>query len=423
MSEAAVVLKDIFLIFALAKLAGEIFERLRQPALIAELLVGVVIGPHAFGLVGVPDSGLVGMFHGDSTAAEEALLLVHGLLAELGVIILLFVVGLETRVSDLLGVGRRAVLVGIFGIVVPLLLGLAVGGLLFGDGITAAFLGVALVATSVGITARVLRDMGVVESREARIILGAAVIDDILGLILLAIVSGLGGGSELSPTGVIIIAAQAIGFILFTTLLGTHLVGRYSLHWRHLRQRHAPFIIAVTSMFALAVLASYVGLAAVIGAFLAGMILAEAEEEYELEEVVMPIYELLVPFFFVVIGTQLDWRLFLDPSVLEITVLVTVLAVASKVAGCSMASLGLPGRSVAIISVGMVPRGEVGLIIAGLGLSIGALPGSVFSAVIGMSILTTVITPPALRMLYGEGKRRVERPQDVLPRAGHRPDM
>ncbi|MBM2826650.1 MAG: sodium/hydrogen exchanger [Dehalococcoidia bacterium] len=424
MEEVTSILKDIFIIYAAAKLVGELFEWAHQPAVMGELLVGVVLGPHALGILGVPSQHLVELFGNDPAMASEGLHIVYEVLAQIGVIVLLFFVGLETRLSDMTSVGRRALVVALLGILLPFVFGFALIHFLDGNDIEAAFLGAAMVATSVGITARVMRDMGVIQSREARIILGAAVIDDVLGLLILAVVSGMGGGKEFSAIGILVILAEAIAFTLFTVLIGTHLVRRYSLHWTKLRTSNAPFIIAVICMFGLAALAGYIGLAAIVGAFFAGMMLAEAREQYELEQKIIPVYEMMVPFFFVVIGMQVDWKLFLDTEILGLAASVTGLAVLGKVLGCGAGAWGMGKRSMAIIGVGMVPRGEVGLIVASLGMSLGTIPHSLFSTVVVMSVVTTIITPPLLKLLY-RGAVAVE-PIEAEPpfeRAGHLPDM
>jgi len=360
MTEITGLLFDLFIIFALAKLAGELFTRIRQPAIVGEVLAGIIIGPHALALVGKPDAELVSLFSGDEHAAREALNVVLDVIAELGVIILLFFVGLETRLGELMEVRGRAVAVGVLGIIFPFSMGFA---LIFATGhsdVESAFVATAMVATSVGITARVMSDIGVIRSREARVILGAAVVDDILGLLLLAIVSSWGEG-DVDVVELGLTAAGAIAFVVFAALVGTRVIRHYSIHLERLNVRDAPFVVAMVLMLGLSALAGIIGLAAIIGAFLAGMMLAEADERFELERQSRPVYEFLVPFFFVIIGTRVDPDAFTDPE---------------------------------------IPRGEVGLVAAGIGSGIGAVSADMFSVVVFMSIATTILAPPVLVRLY-----------------------
>lgn len=399
MEEITAILLDLFIIFAAAKAAGELFIRLRQPPIVGEVLVGVIIGPHALGLIGSPDSALIELFGGDEEAAREALTVVLDVIAELGVIILLFFVGLETRLGELLEVGGRSVLVGVLGIMFPFALGFGLIWLTDRSNVESAFVATAMVATSVGITARVLGDLGAVRTREARIILGAAVVDDILALLLLSVVSGF-GGDDLDPLELGLTAVLAVTFVLFAGMVGTRVIKRYSIQLERLRVRNAPFLVSIILMLGLSALAGYIGLAAIIGAFLAGMMLAEAQERFNLEEQALPIYEFLVPFFFVVIGTKVDPAAFKDVGVLAIALGVTGLAVIGKLLGGGLATLGMPPRSLGIVGVGMVPRGEVGLVVASIGSGIGAISGDMFSVVVFMSIATTLIAPPLLVLLY-----------------------
>lgn len=404
MNETTGILVDLFVLFAAAKVAGEVFVRLRQPALVGEVLVGVLIGPHLLGLVGSPDSHLLDLFGGDREAAQHALDVVLDVLAELGVIILLFFVGLETRVRDLLDVGARAALVGVLGVVFPFALGFALIWLV--DPVAAndreleaAFVATAMVATSVGITARVLADIGALRTREARIILGAAVADDILALLLLAVVSGL-GEDEFHALDVGLSALAAAGFVVFVALVGTRAIKQYSIHLERLKIAEAPFLVSMIVMLGLAALASVIGLAAVVGAFLAGMMLAEARERFSLEEQARGVYELLVPFFFVIVGTKVNPGAFTDETVIAVALGVTVLAIAGKLLGGGLASAGLPARSAAIVATGMVPRGEVGLVAASIGRGMGVISDDMFSVVVFMSITTTLLAPPVLAWLF-----------------------
>lgn len=422
MEIARVVVFDFFLMFLAAKLAGELFDRLGQPPVIGELLVGIIIGPFGLAWIGAPTDAMVSAFR-DAAMAREVLNAVLESLSELGVIVLLFAVGLETRLADLLRVGGRAGAVAALGVLFPFGLGYGLAIMIGQPPAVAAFLGSALVATSVGITARVLADLQALNSVPARIILGAAVIDDILGLIILAIVVGYAGGSSPSPVDVALIAVQAVGFSIFVAFAGRHAVRRWSVHLDRLRIRHAPFVVAMTLMLGLASLASRVGLAAIIGAFLAGMVFAELRESHDLERETRPLYELLVPIFFVITGSRVDWRLLTDPTVLGIALLVTLLAVLGKFVGCGLGSAGLGWRSATIVGVGMAPRGEVGLIVANVGKSAGVVNGPMFSTVVLMSVLTTLVVPPILAWLHRGVSRPSAEPGAVEEEAFDLPDF
>jgi Kef-type K+ transport system membrane component KefB len=417
-------LVDLFVIFLAAKLAAELFERIHQPPVIGELLAGIVVGPHALGLIGTPDQDLIAAFHGDRLAAQEAVNVVYHVMAELGVVVLLFFVGLETRVADIFRVGRHAAIVAVLGVMLPFALGFALMALLLGHPrIEAVFVAAAMVATSVGITARVLRDLGVIATMESRIILGAAVIDDILAMVILAVVAGLATTGSVSVVPLLAIVAQAALFTGFVALVGAGVVRRYGLGLGRLRMDNAPFAVSLLAMLGLASLSAQIGLAAIIGAFLAGMVFAEAREHFALERQTLAVYQFLTPFFFVVIGSQVDWRLFLDGALMGIAAAVTALALIGKIVGCGSAVAGLGLRSMAIVGIGMAPRGEVGLIVAGLGLGLGAVTTDIFSVVVIMSILTTIVAPPVLRMLYaGHPTPTLVTGEDEL-QAGQLPDL
>ncbi|MCM8746543.1 cation:proton antiporter [Thermomicrobium sp. CFH 73360] len=391
------VLGELLVIFLAAKVGGELFLRLRQPAVIGEILAGIFIGPFALGLIGVPGQELLDFFHDDQAAAREGLSLVLESIAELGVIVLLFFVGLETRLADLLRVGIRSLLVAVLGVVGPFVGGTALMLALGYPSMESIFVGTVLVATSVGITARVLRDVGALDSREARIILGAAVFDDILGLLMLTIVSGIAVEGKLQVGHVLWITALALGFTAVVGGLGALAIRRFfPLIVDRLQIEHAPLVVALALMLTLASVASAIGLAPIVGAFLAGMALAEVAERYHLHEQALPIYAFLVPFFFVVTGARVDPRLFLQTETLWLALAVTGVAVFTKAAGAALGTIGFAPRSMAIVGFGMVPRGEVGLIIASIGLSLGVVERPLFSVAVVMSMLTTLFTPPIL---------------------------
>jgi Kef-type K+ transport system membrane component KefB len=399
MEEITIILLNLFIIFTAAKLAGTLFTRLGMPSIVGEVLVGVLLGPFALGWIGVPNSGLIHMFAGDGDAASRALQLVLDVMAELGVILLLFFVGLETHVSQLFEVRRRATAVGVLGILFPFVLGFLLMLALGKDSIESAFIATAMVSTSIGITAAVLGEMGVLHKKEARIILGAAVVDDVLGLMLLAVVSNMRGG-EINLWELVLTSAEVLLFIVFIVLVGTRMVQRYSIHLERAPMRNTPLVITIFLLLGFSTLAGMIGLAAIIGAFLAGLMLSEAKEHYKLAEKARPIYDFLVPFFFVITGSKVDVRAFLDPAVIGLSVGITFVAVLGKVLGCGLGSKGLKLRSAAIIGVGMVPRGEVGLVIASIGIGLGAISKDAYSAIVFMSLATALVAPFILTRLF-----------------------
>jgi Kef-type K+ transport system membrane component KefB len=365
-----------------AKLAAEVFERLRQPAVVGEILAGVIIGPGVLGLV-IP---------GERTIA----------LAEIGVVFLLFLVGLETKPSAIFRVGARATIVAILGVVAPFGAGWLIGWLWGYPQIEAIFIGTALVATSVGITARVLGQMGLLDLETSRIILAAAVIDDVLGLIVLAIASSVSTGSiDLLRIGTT--AAAAIGFTILVALVGARAVKRIGPKVDRLRVGNSWLVFGFSTCLGLALLANYIGVAAIIGAFLAGMSLSEAAEGTDMPHQTEAVTEFLLPFFLTSIGKQLRLDVFLNPAVVALAILVTVLAVLTKLLGCGLGAIGLGRRKAMQIGMGMVPRGEVGIVVAQLGLSLGVVSDAVYGVVLCMAIGTTVIAPPFLvRLFKGE---------------------
>jgi Kef-type K+ transport system membrane component KefB len=317
----------------------------------------------------------------------------------LGVIVLLFTVGLETRLTDILRVGVRAGAVGVCGIVAPFVLGFAFMVATDHPNLESAFVATAMVATSVGITARVLQEMGVLRTREARIILGAAVIDDVLGLLLLSVVAAAGSDDGAGVLHITVIAVTALAFVGFVAWAGTHATRRFSLRLDNFSEL-VPLNLSLLLMLGLAAAAGVIGLAAIIGAFLAGMVLAESRERFNLEHQSRPIYEFLVPFFFVFTGTRVDPASFMDGTIVLLAAAITAIAIVSKLIGAGGAMWGAGRRSMLIVGVGMVPRGEVGLIVAGIGLSQGIIPAEIFSVVVIMSIATTLVVPPALFAIY-----------------------
>ena len=371
------VLVALFVVLLAAKLGDELFKRLGQPALVGEILAGVVIGPSVLGLV-EPDETLE-------------------VFAELGVVFLLFWVGLETRLSDMRDVGATAARVGALGVVVPFAAGYGAGVALGESGATSVFLGAALVATSVGITSAVLIELEALASTAARTILGAAVIDDILAMVLLAVAVGVAdqGGVDVTSIGVVI--ALALGFVVFVAIGGTQLVARWPDLFHAPRFSESPLLPAVILCLGLAAFAAQIGLAAIIGAFLAGMVVAETKDRHDFEEEVAPLYAFFPPFFFVFIGLEVDLGAFADAGTLGLLLAITVLAFVTKFGAAWLAARSMGARDAVVVALGMVPRGEVGIIVAGIGATAGVVEPDLFAVIVGMSIATTLLIPPLLR--------------------------
>ena len=384
--DLAGVLVDLFVILLAAKLGDELFKRLGQPGIVGEILAGVVIGPSVLGWV-APDE-------------------VFQVFAELGVVFLLFWVGLETRLSDMRAVGRPAALVGGLGVVFPFAGGVALGFALGDGSAEAIFLGVALTATSVGITSAVLIELGVLQSTAARTILGAAVIDDVLALLLLAVATGLADNGGLDVRDLALVLGIALAFVVFFALVGTRVTQRWPRLLHTPRFSESPLLPAVLVCLGLAALAAKVGLAAVIGAFLAGMIVAETREQHPIEREVEPLYQFFPPFFFAFIGAELDLGSLGDAGALALLAGLTLLAVATKYLGAWFGARELPFRERRVVAVGMIPRGEVGIIVAGIGASAGVVGDRRFAVIVAMSVATTLIAPPLLRRLLVDSPAR-----------------
>lgn len=379
----------LLLIFASAKFLGEVFERFKQSAVIGEILAGVILGP-VLKLTGayeiVPALNLLG--------SSE----IFQVLAEIGVIILLFNVGLHTKVEEIMRVGKSSMVVAVLGVIFPFIFGYLYTLIINHTTVEAMFIAAAMVATSVGITARVFADLGIVETRAARIILGAAVIDDVIGLVVLAVVTGLGKGT-LSLVKIGLITFEALGFIIFLIIIGRRIIHRVVPRVAGFRTKDAVFSLAILFCLLLSAVASYIDLAAIVGAFLAGMILSELNLEFNLSVKTESLYNFLVPFFFVILGTWVDLSIFNHPFLLWSALIITIFAVLGKLLGCGIGALNLGGREALVVGFGMVPRGEVGMIIASIGLSMGAITSDLYTVIIFMVMATTLMTPPILRKL------------------------
>lgn len=374
-------LLGLVLVWLAAKLAAEGMERIGQTAVLGELLAGVLIGP-----------GVLTLVH-DSEALHA--------LAELGVLILLFEVGLESDLDELLKAGLQAALVAIVGVVLPFVAGYALMHWSGYPPLVAVFVGATLTATSVGITARVLADLGRLQDAAANVVLGAAVVDDILGLIILAVVTGVAQTGAVSLGGVALLSGKAVVFLVVALFLGLKLAPALIRWIGRLRARGTLVVYAVVFAVALAALADLIGLATIIGAFAAGLILATTERRSHIEERIKPVADLLVPVFFVTVGMKVEPAMlnpFAPNAQFGIAMLLTAVAVASKLsAGLAVYQRGVRRWPV---GVGMVPRGEVGLIFAGTGLAVGVVVADLYSALVVAVMLTTFVAPPWLKALY-----------------------
>jgi Kef-type K+ transport system membrane component KefB len=407
------VLFGVAVMLIVAKLAGEIFERLGQPAVLGELVGGIVLG----NLVILGFSGVEPWKTNDTIAA----------LAELGVIILLFEVGLESDLKEMIEVGWSSLIVAVLGVIAPFFLGWSVSAYFIPEEATLGhiFIGATLCATSVGITARVFKDLGKLTTREARIILGAAVIDDILGLLILAVVAGAiraaGTGATLAMMDIALIAVKSLLFLALAIAVGHLLMPRLLRGAGRFESRGVLLTLAISFCLVLAWAAAKVGLAPIVGAFAAGLVLDEVHYkprdgrvERDLGDLLQPVSTVLVPIFFVLMGLKVDLRSFGQMDILGFALVLTVAAIIGK----QICSLGVLERGVDRLTVGlgMIPRGEVGLIFAGIGASLmlptttGALApvinSATFGAVVIMVIITTLVTPFALKWSLGRRAKK-----------------
>ncbi|HEV2829776.1 MAG TPA: cation:proton antiporter [Pyrinomonadaceae bacterium] len=398
------ILAGIAVMLLVGKLGGELFERIKQPAVLGELIGGIVIG----NLV------LLGFSGAEPLKTNEVI----AALAEVGVIILLFEVGLQSDLKEMVEVGWSSLLVAVLGVIAPFLLGWGVAAYFIPDEsrLVHIFIGATLCATSVGITARVFKDLGKLQTRPARIILGAAVIDDVLGLMILAVVVGAikatANGSVLSVMAVALIAVKALAFLIGSIVLGHFLVPRLLSGAGRLKSEGVLLTLAVSFCLLLSWVSAKVGLAPIVGAFAAGLVLdevhykpAHSRKERDLEDLLQPVSLVLVPIFFVLMGMRVDLRYFARLDLMGFAVILTLAAIIGK----QICSLGVleRGTNRLAIGLGMIPRGEVGLIFAGIGATlmlpdIVGLPKPVinsgtFGAVVIMVIVTTLVTPPLLK--------------------------
>jgi Kef-type K+ transport system membrane component KefB len=395
---------DFFLmliaILVFAKVFGEAAERIGQPAVLGELVAGLVLGSSVLGIV--PAVGPM---------AE----VVH-LLAEVGVAILLFEIGLETDLKEMFRVGRASAAVAAVGVVTPFALGF--GYWYFFDpapgippeGITLAmaaiFVGATLTATSVGITARVLTDLRLMHRAESRIIIGAAVIDDVLGLVILAVVSALAAGAALTPLGVTWTFTVAVGFLVVAVLVGNFVAPKLFTLIDRMSVRGVLLVSAFAFALLFAALADKAGSAMIIGAFAAGIVLSSTNQFDLIVERIEPVADVFTPIFFVSVGAAVNVNLFnplsdvFNASVIWVGMILIVVAIIGKLASGFVVGWGREKLNHTAIGIGMVPRGEVGLIFAQIGLQNGILSNETFSAILIMVIVTTFIAPPLLKLFF-----------------------
>ena len=422
--DAPVVLSGVLLtlvvIYLASKLGAEAARRLDFPPVLGELVAGVIVGVSALHLVIFPE--------GDLAAADSVVMAVLqrlndlspdsltrifsseseviSVLAEIGVIILLFEIGLESDLRQLKEVGIQATVVACVGVVVPFVAGTAgLMAIFHVAAIPAIFAGAALTATSIGITSKVLAELGQLKSKEGQIIVGAAVIDDVLGIIVLAVVASLAKTGEIDVLNVIYLIISSTAFLVGAILLGGVFNKTFVSLVDQLKTRGNVVIPAFTFAFFMAFLGNAIHLEAILGAFAAGLVLDETDARNELDELIKPIADLLVPVFFVTVGARADLRV-LNPAIPEnragllIAVFLILVAIIGKVV-TGWAVFGQPGINRWAIGVGMVPRGEVGLVFAGIGSASGVIDKPLEVSIIIMVILTTFLAPPFLRVAFG----------------------
>lgn len=413
------VLLSLVAIYIASKAGGEFFNWLGFPPVLGELVGGVIIGVSALHLVVFPENGdsssslimsvLAATADLDPATAQATFEIqseVISVLAELGVIILLFEIGLESNIRQLLAVGVQSLLVAIVGVVVPFAAGTAGLILIFDVPVVAAiFAGAALTATSIGITSRVLAEIGCLSTQEGQIILGAAVMDDVLGIVVLAVVASLAKTGEVDVSNVIFLIISASIFLVGAILLGRFFNETFIAVAGKFKTRGRVVIPGFILAFTLAYIASAIGLEAILGGFAAGLVLDETEiDGQKLEELTQPIADVVVPVFFVTVGSKTDLTV-LNPAIpanreglVIASFLILVAIVGKMISGFSV--FGIDKINRVAIGVGMIPRGEVGLVFAAVGSASGALSESLDVAIILMVIITTFVAPPLLRVVF-----------------------
>lgn len=414
--DISVFLGALLLLIVAAKIGAEIAERFGQPSVLGEIFAGIVLGATGFGLIvrGVGGGGaaIFQVMHLTGAVAHNTYSALDAL-AEIGAIVLLFEIGLHTDLYELRRVGKSALWVGAAGVILPFLGGWFVAQHLFGfSTFTALVIGAALTATSVGITARVFQDLGLLHTAESQVVLGAAVADDVIGLVILAVISALGASQAASgalastraadPLWLIAfkVTLGAIGFLAAAVWLGVKSVPLIEKMFSQLRSRGSVTVIALAFCLAMALLGQQFRLAFIIGAFAAGLVLSHSSRRAEMQEGIKPLADIFIPLFFAMMGTVVNLRVLFQNgqvqwSLIWLTLALVAVAVIGKVIGC----ITVPDKNLnkVIVGLAMIPRGEVGLIYARLGIGHGWLRESAYDGVVLMVILTTLMTPPLLR--------------------------
>ena len=402
------------ILFILARIGAALVSRFGLPGLIGEIVMGIIIANLAFGDFSLME--FLDLSISNPNVPESHSSTTYEIIeafSELGVIFLLFTVGLETKVKDLLGAGKPALLAAVLGVILPFAAGFALIIAVDGDMHHAMFMAAAMVATSVGITARIIKDMKLMDTREARIIIGAAVIDDVLGMIVLAIVKGM-AESGVSIVNILSISIQAVLFVGIVILACKFVVPKVYDYFDDKRQKaiaagKVPYsvnklVFSIIVCLLMAAFAEFIGLAAIIGAFLAGMLFADYAWEWDLEHKIDSITTFFISFFFLNVGLQVDISTLTDTHVIILAVVVILIALVTKYIGCGVgAKLGdkqLDKAGFNIVGVGMMPRGEVGIIVASIGLGTGMMSSDLYAVVVLMSVATTIIAPPILSKLF-----------------------
>ena len=402
------------ILFILARVGSSLVSRFGLPGLIGEIIMGIIIANLAFGDFSLMEFLDLSISNpNDPLSHSSTTYEIIEAFAELGVIFLLFTVGLETKVKDLLGAGKPAMLAAVLGVILPFIAGFALIIAVDGDMHHAMFMAAAMVATSVGITARIIKDMKLMDTREARIIIGAAVIDDVLGMIVLAIVKGM-AESGVSIVNILSISIQAVLFVGIVILACKFVVPKVYDYFDDRRQKSiaagkVPYsvnklVFSIIVCLLMAAFAEFIGLAAIIGSFLAGMLFADHAWEWDLEHKIESITTFFISFFFLNVGLQVDISTLTDMHVLILAIVVILIALATKYIGCGIgAKMGdrqLDKAGFNIVGVGMMPRGEVGIIVASIGLGTGMMSSDLYAVVVLMSVATTIIAPPILSKLF-----------------------